>query len=588
MALDTTRMLRIGVVFRGQIVAERVLDRRGDVSVGTRPDATIQVNSKDYPDFPAHVALAVVDGGAYFAVVPDDAHHALSLRGGAPGAQEAAKSRVKSVKGHKAVPIDAFTGGSMQRGDIILMFQFVRGDAVPTVTREETVLRIGLVHEDRLLSDQMLRGKKPVTIGNTGKHTIALPDVEYQGTGAQFTPAAGKSAYVARVPKGGGLRMAFDGSAPLDESEALKKGVARLDGDKIVVELPLKARGRVSLGPYTLLFQALRQSVTVPTVQRKSLLGQFASPFVSDSAWTMSILVAFLIMGSIVGQAILFHRTTGRFLKKSALDEELANTTYEVLIEAKEEKKPEVDIMSDQAKKAAEKEEEKKKTPAPKEKPQPTGKQLDPEEIKRQAREAVIKKSIASALVGSTGAATKLFGAAEDGEDGTVVAKTFGAEGGGGNEGNGPGTGLKLEGSGGGGGTMERVAAGGAKGFGDRNADATKVEQRKQEAMVQISLSNMGLEGDGTSMGDVAKAISRKNQAVQRCYEQALRDNPDVGGKVKVTFTVGTAGTVTDVSVSGAVGAFGDCIKSKFTAIRGLPLLPNPQSFSQSYVFTKG
>ena len=103
--------------------------------------------------------------------------------------------------------------------------------------------------------------------------------------------------------------------------------------------------------------------------------------------------------------------------------------------------------------------------------------------------------------------------------------------------------------------------------------------------MQMMSAGAMGGEGEGK--GDVAKVIARKNSAVQSCYEKALRDNPDEGGKVKVSFTVGTAGTVTDVSVSGASGSFADCIKGKFMSIRGLPVLTSPQSFNQSYVFSK-
>ena len=56
---------------------------------------------------------------------------------------------------------------------------------------------------------------------------------------------------------------------------------------------------------------------------------------------------------------------------------------------------------------------------------------------------------------------------------------------------------------------------------------------------------------------------------------------------MKVSFTVGTAGTITDVTVSGAEGGFKDCIESKFKSIRGLPILPAPKQFNQSFVFTK-
>ena len=591
MALDTSRVLRIGVVWRGQVVAERVLQKRTDVTIGSRPDATVTVNPAVYAGFPALIPLAVLHAGAYHVVMPPDPAHTVQLRGGPAGAPGAVKESVVTVKGQRLMPIETYTGGSLTMGEIILMFQFVRGDSVPTITREETVLRIGLVHEDRLLSDQVFHGKAPIVVGADKRHTISLPDVDYKGPPATFTPHHGGATYTVRVPKASNLRLALDGQ-PMDAADAVKKKIAKEVNGFYEFELPVKARGRAALGPYTLLFQVLRQSITVPTVPRKSLISQFAGPLVADSVWTVSLLIALVLVGSIVGQAMLFQSTTGKFLGKERAEEDNVNTTYEVLVEEKEEpnkeeEKPVVDIMSDSAKKAEEKEikEEKKKAPAPAEKPQSVGKTIDPEEAKRNAREAIKKNTIAGAF---GGASTKLFGQAGEGEEGTVVAKTFGGDGGGEKGEGGPGGGLKLEGGGKGGGTMEKVNSGKAKGFGDREAEATKVKADKEEKKVNISLSSGELGGTGEAKADVAKVISRKNSAVQRCYEAALRDNPEEGGKVKVSFTVGTAGTVTDVSVSGASGGFSECIKNKFMGIRGLPLLAAPQSFNQSYVFTKG
>jgi len=598
MALDTSRVLRIGVVFRGQVLAERVLDRRIDVTVGTRADSTIAVDAKQYPDFPAQIVVAAVQNGAYHVVLPADPKHTVMLRGGPAGSQSVPKDGVIQVRGQKAVPIEPYTGGSMTLGEITLMFQFVRGDTVPTVTREETVLRIGLVHEDRLLSDQVFRPGELVTIGTDAKATIALPDNEYKGQPAIFKPLAGGK-FLVTLPKDCNLRLAIDGT-PMDANEAIQKKLVRLDGNQVIFELPTKSRGRASLGPYTLLFQVVKQTITVPTMPRKSLLVQLAGPLIADSTWTIAFLAAFLLIGSIVGQAILFQRTTGKFLGKAQMEETMASTTYEVLIEEKEEVKKEEDkpeapeLLSEAAKKEQKKEIEKedKKKPAPKAevaKPVSTGKQIDPEELKRNARENLKKTSIAGALMGPGGAATKLFGAAGEGEDGTVVAKTFGGAGAGEGEGDGPGEGgVKLAGgTGASGGTMEKVG-GKNTGFGKRESDATKVDVAKtEEKKVVIKLDTGALGGDGEGKGDVAKVVSRKNSAVQRCYEQALRENPDVGGKVKVTFTVGTAGTVTEVNVSGATGAFAECIKSKFMGIRGLPILGAPQSFTQSYIFSQ-
>jgi outer membrane biosynthesis protein TonB len=592
MGLDTSRVLRIGVVWRGQVLAERVLDRRVDVTVGSRPDATVSISPKDYPNFPAVIPLAIVHQGAYFVVLPADPAHTVSLRGGPPGSQGVDKNSVVTVKGQKALPVEAYTGGSVTLGDVIVMFQFVRGDSVPTQTREETVLRIGLVHEDRLLSDQLFHAGDPITIGVSAKSTIALPDIEYKGGDAVFKAAKGATSFAVHLPKGADLRLALDGQPPVNLQEALQKKLATQASDGgTEFLLPIKSRGRATLGPYTLLFQVVKQSITVPALPRKSVLVQLAGPLLADSTWTVSFLVAVLLIGSIVGQAILFHNTTGRFLDKQQGEEELVHTTFDVEIQEKEEPKPEedkkeeIDVRSDSAKKAAEEKEKPVDKPAKKEKPESVGKPVDPEDAKRNARAAVQKNTLAGAF--GQGASTKMF-AADDGTGGDVVAKTFGGSGGDTGEGEGgPGKGLQLASTGGGGGTVEKVA-GGKKGFGDRTDDATKAVVKKEENVVKVKLSAGGVEGgDGEAKGEVSKVISRKNSAVQQCYERALRDNPEEGGKVKVSFTVGTAGTVTDVTVSGASGGFADCIKNKFSAIRGLPLLPSPQSFNQSYVFSK-
>ncbi len=587
MGLDTNRVLRVGVVFRGQILAERVLSRRTDITVGTRPDCTVVVNAKDHPDFPASISLAVLHKEAYHLVLPADPSASVNLRGGPAGSQGVSRGDVVEVKGQRLVPVESFTGGSLAASDAILMFQFVRSDSVPTVTHEETVLRVGLVYDARLLTDRVFKPGEVVSVGAGKTDELVLPNTDYQGGSAVFKVEKDGRVQV-RLPKGCNLRLATDGS-PLDEAEAIRKGVARATADGVELLIGLKTRGRASLGPYTVLFQVVRHIITVPVMPRKSLFGQIVQPLVNDPVWSISFFVSLLVIGSLVGQAVIFYRTTGQYIKRHQLEEAHMATTYEVLIEDKEEPEPEkpvIDIKSDEAKKAEQEEIKKEKTPnKPKEapKPQSTGQTVDPTQRKKDVVAAVQQKSILGAL-GSQGASTKLFGAAEEGEEASVVGSTFGSING---DQAGPGGGtLQLVGGGGGGGTVEKVAGGGAAGF-KRDADATKVvAQERFEKRVVISLNPGKLSG-GAASAEVGKVISRKNSAVQRCYENALRGNPGLSGKATVRFTVGTAGTITEVSVLGAEGDFADCIKSKFENIRGLPILTTPQSFTQSYVFTK-
>ena len=581
MALDTNRVLRVGVVFRGQVLAERVLDRRVEVTVGTRIDCTVHINPKDHPEFPETRQVATLYRDTYHLILPDLPNVHVNLRGGPAGSQGIDEKQVVKVKERRLLPIEAFTGGSIAIGDIILMFQFVRSDSVPTKTHEETVLRIGLVHESRLLSDKIFQAGQVIRVGSERRATIVLDDDDYKGPSASFKVGHDGKVTV-ELPKGSALRLA-SGSTPMDEAEAIRQGVARRKGDGLELVVGLKSRGRASLGPYTLLFQVVRRTMTVPVMPRKSLIGQMINPMMNDPVWSVSFIVSLVLIGSVVAQAIIFQQTTGRYLKRQFLEEYQALGTYEVLVEEKEDPEPKVDIKSEKAKeeeaKELEKEVEKKKPE--KKKPESLGKTVDPEERKRQARKAIAKNTIAGAFMGQ-GASTKLFAEGGEGE-GVVVAKTFG---GGDGDGDAPMKGLDIKGDGGGG-TVEKVHTGRRKGFGERDQLKTKVSKDKTEKKVSISLSAGSLSGSGAGKSGVARVIARKNSAVRRCYEAALRQNPGLTGKVKVRFTVGTAGTITSVSVLGASGTFASCIKGKFSRIRGLPLLPSPQSFSQSYVFTK-
>ncbi len=587
----STSNVRLGIVYRGSIVKEEIIDREIDISVGLRADSTVQFSPKDYPDFPDHLDVLFNEGGKFYLVVPSDPAARINLR----GASQA--DNVQTVRNKRCIPIGDVAGGSVVVGDVTVMFQFVRGYGAPTMTHERTVLRIGLVFEDRLISDRIFPNDKVVSIGASKDDTVVLDQLDYTGPSLSFENNKDGSVQL-KAPGDMKLRVAVQDDAPRDVKELIQRGKARMEGDTSVAHLTLGARGRAVLGPYSILFQVVRQKVVVPTFEKQSPVQRVLGIFLKDVVWTACFSIALLLGGGVVTQAVLYQRTHGQYLKKAQKAEEHVAETYEVLIEEKEkppepEEEPEEEPketapeMKPEAKPEKKPKKVEKKAPEKKaEKPQSTGKTVDPEERKRNARKAVTKKTIAGALLGKGGAATKLF--AEGGEgDGEVMAKTFGGGSDEGSKDNGPGGGVKLAGGGGGGGTVEKVKTGKSKGFGKRKKSATKVVAKKREKKIKVSLSAGALGGSGSGKSGVARVIARKNSAVRRCYEGALRKTPGLSGKVKVRFMVGTAGTITSVNVLGASGEFAACIKRKFGRIRGLPLLPSPQSFTQSYVFTK-
>ncbi len=589
------RHVRIGIVYRGSVIAETTLDRRIDVSCGLRASSTVLVSAKEHPDFADSIELLLIEQGQYYLVVPSDPTARISLRGAATD------SEPRTIRGKRCIPIEGAAGGSLAIGDIALMFQFVRGDTQPTMVRTQDLLRIGLVYDERLISDTVYPDAKQVTIGTSKNCTVVLPEEDYQGPAITFINNKDGSATL-RAPVNMKVMVAID-SSPLELKELQAKGKARQEGNEVICHLPLNARGRAVMGAHKVLFQVVKQSVTVPMVPTPPLLKRITGPILNEPTWSISFITAVVLVTAVVGQAVLFQKNTGVYLDKAKSTEEAAKTIIEVEVAMKEEEKkeeekePEKDApppIENKEEPKPDKKEDKKvdkkdDKPAPVEKAESTGKTTNDAEKNKHDREVITNNSVAGALMDKGGAATKLF--ADDGGDdgGTVQAnrKAFGGEAAPG-EGAGPGGALKLEGAGSGGKSIEGGLKGEGKGFKARTADVAKVAApEKKEAVAQVKLS--GLDGDdaGGSKGDVGKVIARKAGAVKQCYEGALRDNPDIGGKVKVSFTVGTAGTVTDVNVSGAEGGFADCIKGKFMGIRGLPILASPSSFSQSYVFSK-
>jgi len=101
--------------------------------------------------------------------------------------------------------------------------------------------------------------------------------------------------------------------------------------------------------------------------------------------------------------------------------------------------------------------------------------------------------------------------------------------------------------------------------------------QRQEEAAVRIRIGeNMGESaGPGKiSVASVESVFRRRRGAIQTCYERALKVNAGIEGKVSVRFTIGAAGTVTQIQVvenSTGDSGVGACIAEK---IKGWPFPP--------------
>ncbi len=165
--------------------------------------------------------------------------------------------------------------------------------------------------------------------------------------------------------------------------------------------------------------------------------------------------------------------------------------------------------------------------------------------------------------------------------------KSSGAPGGGTGSGGGSARGSRVTGSG----------SGGGSGIGDLVDGLTQVQTtdfgKKTEKMV-VSQSKVEAEA-GKSAGRNAEAvlavINSHRSAIEYCYQRALRQNPNLKGKVSLRFVIRADGSVGDVTVlSSTLGdpAVESCIVAKIRSWRDFGPIDAAKGdaiFRQDYIF---
>jgi len=139
------------------------------------------------------------------------------------------------------------------------------------------ILRIGILLGGKIVEERLIRERVPVTIGQSMRNTFSIP---VEGLPLEFTLfAIDEHRYSLRfLPRMDG-RLS-DSGGQVNTLEALKTRGAHNHGDYFQVPLTQGARGKLSLGDLTILFQF----VTEPPRQPKPMLpasvrGTFADRF---------------------------------------------------------------------------------------------------------------------------------------------------------------------------------------------------------------------------------------------------------------------------------------------------------------------
>jgi len=134
-------------------------------------------------------------------------------------------------------------------------------------------LRLGVLGNANTVTEQVITARRPVSVGSTERATVVVPADDFAGHAVLFVPHEG--GWSLRAVPGLGGRISLAGvTTPL--AELVARTLER-EGETALVRLDETARGKLTLGGCTVLFQFVappppRPTAQLPTALRKNAL----------------------------------------------------------------------------------------------------------------------------------------------------------------------------------------------------------------------------------------------------------------------------------------------------------------------------
>ena len=410
------------------------------------------------------------------------------------------------------------------------------GTTRPGGPHRPRILRIGIIQGGRIVEERLVRKRENISVGQSARNMFVVPSEALPRHWLMFeiTPRG----YVAHFADAMDARIAV-GNEIISLAQLKQAGKIRRHGHAWVLLLDERARGKITVGDLTILFQF----VTPPPPQpRPQLPASVRGSITSGLDWAFTTIAALSFIGHLV--MVIYLRSVDWPRKPDI--EEIPDRFVQMVV-----KRPEP--AKEQPKTEEKKEEEK-----PAEKPRVAAgerkakKELSPEEkarldAERRARlaEQVKNTGILKVLGAKADGAGNLADVLGRGDVDRDQQRAF--EGVGGltvASGDANLRGVKS-GTGGSG----KVASIGSLrgGAGIAGASTGNVgSERKVTAVVKSEAPAVDGQLDPNI---IVLEVRARMSAIKACYERALKRNPNLSGKVVVRWTITAAGTVNGVDI---------------------------------------
>jgi len=432
-------------------------------------------------------------------------------------------------------------------------------------TTELRHLRVGIIQGTRIVEERVFRGGEPITIGPTASDTFILPPDGVERSWRLFEQRRGRLV----------LRLAAGMTARLAAGADVSTFAADAEPVRVVV-LPDGARGRVSLGDTTILFQRVRPPAPRPRPQlpvsvRRHVLAELDLPF--------AVIVALTFLLHVV--MIVYLRQVD-WPRKPSVDE----IPDRFLHELRRRPPPTPTAVPRH-----------EVTPVARDKPAPrptrvaaapTPRAAESEADRRARLEKQVQKmgllTILAAKADGTSTVTDLLAkgtpdqAVEDafkGVSGVAVAQADGLR--------------NLPRFGDGSGKIATPAGlRGGPGISDAPAVGPAVERGVRS---NVHVDAPSVEDGHVDPAAIAREIRNRRKAIAACYERALKQQPTLAGKLVVRFSLAAAGTVSAVDIDDDTLGAPDvvaCIRAVVLRWRFPALAEGPAELSFPFVFQPG
>lgn len=413
------------------------------------------------------------------------------------------------------------------------------------------ILRIGVILGDKIVEEKLIRDRGPVSIGQSAKNTFPVPAAELPRSWPLFTTSGGR--YVLHVADSMDGRIS-DGGQVTTISQLKGSGRIQKQGNAWLIPLSDAARGKISIGEMTLLFQF----VMAPPVQPLPALPHSVRGSLADriDPYLAVVLSLSLVAHMMVWGYFKYIVEEAKPHAPDVIPDQFARVVMErpkpPPVVAEQKPGP-----SDADKEPA-KEEPKKETPKPAAE-QPKVADKDPGVPDKEALAAKVEDAAPLRVLKQLGAkgSGPLVGVndKEGWEDLDKGLKNVGT----GNVVASVGTGgqsTRGQGSG-------SIASGKEVGVtGPTGPTSTGGEKVEKEVKVSGRADKIvDIDSGGLDPGSVASTIRARYQArVNACYQRALKENPNLGGDVELSFTIGIAGNVVKSNADGFDSGVDQCI----------------------------